>query len=79
LMSEARSTNDKAERDDKYRQFQDIIEIDVPALFLVQNVFSYAQQEEVKGLSISSLPDSTSRFYDLPNWFIETKRVFQKD
>ncbi len=79
VMSEARATTDKAERDEKYRQFQEIIGIDVPAIFLVQNVFSYAQKEDVQGLSLTSLSDSTSRFYDLPNWYIDTKRVFQKD
>ncbi len=77
VMSEARATTDKTERDEKYRQFQEIIGIDVPAIFLVQNVFSYAQKEDIKGLSLSSLSDSTSRFYDLPNWYIDTKRVLK--
>lgn len=77
IMSEARATTNKAERDDKYRQFQDVIQADAPAIFLVQNVFSYAQKEDLKGLSITNLPDVTSRFYDLPNWFIDTKRVLK--
>ncbi len=77
VMSEARATTDKAERDQKYREFQEIIQLDVPAIFLVQNVFSYAQMEDVKGLSLTSLSDSTARFYDLPNWYIDTKRTLK--
>jgi peptide/nickel transport system substrate-binding protein len=75
LMSEARATTTKPERDEKYRQFQEIIAQDAPAIFLVQNVFSYAQTSNVKGLSINNLSDTTARFYDLPNWYIDTKRV----
>src|SRR5690606_32410073 len=40
LISEARAATDKSIRDEKYRQFQEIIKLDAPAIFLVQNVFS---------------------------------------
>jgi peptide/nickel transport system substrate-binding protein len=79
VMSEARAATDKATRDEKYRQFQDIIGLDVPAIFLVQNVFTYAQKTDIQGLSLSSLSDTTARFYDMPNWYISTKRVFHKN
>lgn len=79
LMSEARAATDKALRDEKYRQFQALIQGDAPAIFLVQNVFSYAMKEDVKGLSLTSLTDATARFYDLSNWYLDTKRVFKKD
>lgn len=78
LMSEARAATDKTIRDEKYRQFQTIIQADAPAIFLVQNVFSYAQKSDLQGLTLDSLSDSTTRFYDLPNWYLDTKRVFKK-
>ena len=78
LMSEARSTTDKAVRDEKYRQFHTVIGADVPAIFLVQNVYSYAIDDMVQGLSLNSLSDSTVRFYNLPDWYIDTQRVFKK-
>lgn len=77
LISEARAATDKTIRDEKYRQFQDVLALDAPAIFLVQNVFSYAMTEDVKGISLSSLSDTTARFYDLPNWYIDTKRILQ--
>jgi peptide/nickel transport system substrate-binding protein len=79
LISEARAATDKTIRDEKYRQFQEIIGMDAPAIFLVQNVFSYAMNDEIQGLSLSSLSDTTARFYDLPNWYLDTKRVFKRN
>ncbi|HEX3095999.1 MAG TPA: peptide ABC transporter substrate-binding protein [Patescibacteria group bacterium] len=79
LIAEARATTDNTLRDEKYRQFQSIIQADAPAIFLVQNVFSYAQTTNIKGLDLTNLSDSTARFYDLPNWYTNTKRVFQKN
>ncbi len=78
LMSEARAETDKAVRDEKYRQFHDIISLDVPAIFLVENVYSYALDQSIQGLSMKVLPDSTMRFYDIANWYIDTKRVLKK-
>ena len=78
LISEARAATDKTIRDEKYRLFQDVIQADAPAIFLVQNVFSYAQKSDIKGISLNSLSDTTARFYDLPNWYIDTKRVLSK-
>ncbi len=77
LISEARAATDKTFRDEKYRQFQTVISADAPAIFLVQNVFSYAMTESINGISLSSLSDTTARFYDLPNWYIDTKRVLK--
>lgn len=79
IMSEARAATDKVVRDEKYREFQTVIQADAPAIFLVQNVFSYAMKEDIKGISLTSLSDTTARFYDLPNWYIDTKRVFHKN
>lgn len=79
LISEARAATDKKIRDEQYRAFQDVISADAPAIFLVQNVFSYAMTEDIQGISLTSLSDTTARFYDLPNWYLDTKRVFQKN
>jgi peptide/nickel transport system substrate-binding protein len=77
LISDARAATDKTIRDEKYRQFQDVISADAPAIFLVQNVFTYAMTDDVKGMSLNSLSDITARFYDLPNWYLDTKRVLK--
>lgn len=77
LMTDARAATDKEIRDEKYLEFQNVIAADAPAIFLVQNVFSYAMTKDIKGMSINSLSDITARFYDLPNWYTSTKRVLK--
>lgn len=77
LASEARTEPDEAKRDALYRQFQEVISYDVPAIFIAQNVYTYAIDKMVKGIEFASLPDAPSRFYQLPNWYIQTKRVLK--
>lgn len=79
LMSEARASTNKAERDALYLQIHDIIRQDLPAIFLVQSVYTYAITDEIKGFNIHSLPDETARFYNLRNWYLDTRRVFQRN
>ncbi|QQS23002.1 peptide ABC transporter substrate-binding protein [bacterium] len=79
LMSEARASTNKTERDALYLQIHDIIKQDLPAIFLVQSVYTYAISDEIKGFNIHSLPDETARFYNLRYWYLDTKRVFQKN
>ncbi len=79
LISQARASTDKTERDALYLQIHDIIRQDLPAIFLVQSVYTYAITDQIRGFGINSLPDETTRFYDLRNWYLSTKRVFGRD
>jgi peptide/nickel transport system substrate-binding protein len=78
LMSEARTLTEKTARDQKYREFHDVISADSPAIFLVQNMYTYAIDEMVNGISLNNLLDQTLRFYDMPNWYIDTRRVLKR-
>lgn len=78
LMNEARASTNKSERDALYLQIHGIIKQDLPAIFLVQSVYTYAISDEIKGFNIHSLPDETARFYNLRYWYLDTKRVFQR-
>lgn len=77
LISEARAALNKEERDAKYLELHNLFQADMPAIFLVQNVYSYAQDDEIQGLSLQTLPDSTLRFSDATNWYLNTKRVLK--
>lgn len=79
LMSKARASVNKSERDALYLQIHDIIRQDLPAIFLVQSVYTYAISDEIEGFNIRSLPDETARFYNLRDWYLDTRRVFQKN
>ncbi len=79
LITEARTATTREERDAKYVELHNLFQLDIPAIFLVQNVYSYAIDNSVKGLTLQTLPDGTLRFSDVTNWYIETKRVLKRN
>lgn len=77
LISEARASTNKEERDAKYLELHDIIRQDLPAIFLVQSVYTYAINDRIHGFSVTNMPDETVRYYNLRDWYINTKRVLK--
>lgn len=77
LISEGRNTTNIATRIEKYTRFQEILQNEVPAIFLSQTVYVYAMHTKVKGVTLRSLHDQSFRFTDTTNWYIEEKRVWR--
>ena len=77
LISEARASTNKIERGQKYLELHNVMKQDLPAIFLVQSVYTYAITDKIQGFGINSLPDETARFYDLRNWYLDTRRAFK--
>lgn len=77
LISEGRTAGNKAERDEQYRKFREIIMADNPAIFIAQNEYSYASKQALKGVEFKKLGDASTRFYLLPNWYLKTKRILK--
>ncbi len=77
LISEARASTDKEERDAKYLELHNIMKQDLPAIFLVQSVYTYALNNNIQGFSVNKMPDETVRYYNLRDWYIDTKRVLK--
>lgn len=77
LISEARSSTDKPTRDQKYLELHNLMKQDLPAIFLVQAVYTYAINKDIQGVNIKTMPDETSRFYNLRNWYTDTHRVLK--
>lgn len=77
LISEARASTDKTTRDQKYIELHNVIKQDLPAIFLVQSVYTYAIKNNIQGVDIQTMPDETARFYNLRNWYTNTRRVLK--
>jgi peptide/nickel transport system substrate-binding protein len=77
LINDARSTTDKFARNEKYHQFQALIIEEAPAIFLNQSMFIYAIDHNLKGVTLKTLYDSSYRFYDMPNWYLDERREFK--
>jgi len=77
LIIDARTTTDKSQRTTDYEQFNSLIMSQTPIIFLDQTEYIYALDNEVKNVNINSLYDPSQRFYDIPNWYVSTGRVWK--
>jgi len=77
LLEEARVTTDDGVRSEKYREFQDQIHKDMPAIFLYQSSYGYALPDKIQGVSIPSIIFPSDRFADIENWYIKTKKALR--
>ncbi len=78
LINDARHTYDSAARSQDYKQFQQAIGNNVPAIFLDQSEFVYEISADVKGIRAAELANPEDRFYDITHWYINTRRVWKK-
>ncbi len=77
LIAEARNTTNQDTRKQEYVQFDNIMNAKVPALFLTQTEYVYALGKEVKNVGLEALNEPSDRFFDIGNWYMETKRVWK--
>lgn len=68
-LEQARVTVDLAERTRLYNNFQAIFEQELPSLPLFYPMYTYAVSNEVKGISMGPLFDSSDRFATIMNWY----------
>lgn len=74
LLTEARSTNDEAERISKYQKFQENIANNIPAIFLYSPIYTYVQSKKVKGFEATMIMDSADRFAGLSDWYLKNNK-----
>jgi len=72
LLEDARLTGDIEIRKEKYKKFQEAIARDLPAIFIYNPVYTYAQSKQIKGFDITSISLPRDRFSDIIDWYIET-------
>ena len=75
LLEEARCTTDSGRRAELYHRFQEIFADEVPSLLLYYPIYTYAVDEEVRGVQLGPLGDPSDRFRNVTEWYILTKRV----
>ncbi len=73
LLEEARETNDNEVRAEKYQEFQEILHEEIPAIFLYNPTYNYAQRKKIKDFSASQIVVPADRFNEIEKWFTETK------
>ena len=74
-IEKARSLNDRAARQEYYKQFQRIFAQEVPALLLYHPVYSYGVRDKVRDVQMGPLNSPSDRFHNIADWYIVTKRI----
>jgi len=69
-LEQARVTVDYAERAKRYRNFQVRFMNELPALPLFYPVYTYAVDQQVKGVSMGPLYNSADRFDGISSWYM---------
>ncbi|OGM00596.1 hypothetical protein A2501_03060 [Candidatus Uhrbacteria bacterium RIFOXYC12_FULL_57_11] len=77
LLETARITTDQEERAKTYRDFQDLIAADVPAVFLYQSTYAYAISNKIKNVDITRVVSPSNRFAKITEWYIKTKKALR--
>lgn len=77
LLEENRKSSDSEFRKEKLNELQNIINQDVPAVFLYGSGYYYYTSTEIKEVSSQKIIDPSKRFSDIEEWYIETKRIWK--
>jgi peptide/nickel transport system substrate-binding protein len=72
-IEQARITIDLVERKRLYHNFQSLFASETPALPLYYPVYNYGVSNQIKGVSMGPLVDTSSRFATITKWFLTAK------
>lgn len=71
LLTQARQTNDENVRVTNYQRFQEIINQELPAIFLTRSLFIYTTPKNLGGVDLSHIIHPSERFLDANLWYFE--------
>ena len=78
LLEEARGAQDEAKRADKYKEFQEEVSKDIPAIFLFSPKFIYVIPKNLKGTDeMESVTVPSERFSMIHGWYKSTDKVWK--
>lgn len=78
LIEKGRSTSNRDERAEAYRELQEIVNESVPAIFLYQPTYTYAVAKRIQGVDIPQIVIPADRFSRIETWYIKTRRTLKK-
>lgn len=77
LLEEARQILEPENRIGKYKEFQELLIDEAPAIFLYSPAYLYPVDTKIKGISFKNLSLPSQRFSQIENWYIKTDRVWK--
>ncbi len=77
LLEKAREAQTEQERQDNLEKFQDVVAIDIPAIFLIRPDYIYALSDKIKGFDTTKITEPAKRFSNVEQWYLKTKRIWK--
>lgn len=77
LLEKAHTTPNETDRSTIYRQFQNLMIKDAPAVFLYQSTYTYAIGKKVHFTAPNFLRVPSDRFADVTDWYVKTKKILK--
>ncbi|MFQ5676430.1 MAG: ABC transporter substrate-binding protein [bacterium] len=77
LIEAIRQNLDEASRRDQFRELQNLITEDRPAVFLFSPNYLYMANKNLRGVGGGFLSEPADRFAGTPEWYIKTARVLK--
>ncbi|MGB0757405.1 MAG: ABC transporter substrate-binding protein [Patescibacteria group bacterium] len=79
LLEEARKTANEEKRSGLYKEFQNILIENVPAIFLYTPQYTYPVHSRIKGIEQQRINTAADRYNDIHNWYIRTERQWASE
>ena len=79
LTQKLRVTRNEEERREISNALVRVLEEENPALYLLSPEYLYPVHKEVQGMKVQEVSEDADRFFDIGNWYIKTKRAWNKE
>ncbi len=77
LLEKSRVALSAEQREKMYKEFQNILGDDVPAIFLYSPAYTYVVNQKVQGIATATIYSPADRFGDVTGWYIHTRPVWK--
>jgi len=77
LIEDGRVEFDTEKRAEIYKEFQQKLAKEIPAVFLYSPDYIYPVNKSVKGINVENLISPSKRFSNADKWYIKTKRIWK--
>ncbi len=77
ILEKIRNTEDEVELEKLYKEFQEKLVSDLPAVFLYTPTYTYILSDKIKGFSVHNISHPSDRFSNVIEWYIDTKHIWE--
>lgn len=75
LLEQVRKSSDTKYRSDRFRQVQEVIVAEQPALFLYSPIYTSAVRKDIHGTKQARISQSSDMLNNIYDWYIRTKKT----